>query len=270
MPYTIITVYTCVKNLKTRKSFFKGFSMLELVAVLSVFAILSAIAVGTYRTVFSEAEVSVVKNSLGASQAEARRILAKNALETNKLEFPNDISTKMDVPQLQFTDGNSTDSQTVSVSAPTSESLILAIKSNNDCWFTIEGIKGNKKWGVARNSYNCNASTIQQVGDSVTGTFKEPTIIFGSGPPAPPTQVQAVALDAEAEVSWEREVGDIQADSYKVTGSPGGATCETIETSCVVTGLLNGTTYTFTVIGINQSWRSVASSPSGPVTPYLN
>ncbi len=59
---------------------------------------------------------------------------------------------------------------------------------------------------------------------------------------------------------------------YTVTAAPGGATCTAPPSSmiCIVSGLTNGTAYTFTVTAANASGSSVASSPSNSFTPTLN
>ncbi len=54
---------------------------------------------------------------------------------------------------------------------------------------------------------------------------------------------------------------------YTATASPGGASCTTSSTSCVITGLTNGTTYTFVVRAINAVGPSSPSSSSNAVTP---
>ena len=61
---------------------------------------------------------------------------------------------------------------------------------------------------------------------------------------------------------------------YTVTSSPGGKTCTAGPVmidgkwgQCVVTGLTNGTSYTFTVTVTNGLGTSPASPPSAPVTP---
>jgi ELWxxDGT repeat protein len=94
---------------------------------------------------------------------------------------------------------------------------------------------------------------------------------FDLGPvPDAPTGVNGVAGDRRATVSWTAPADDGGGPvvGYTVTASPGGATCTTTgATSCAVTGLANGTSYTFTVVASTASRRSEPSSASAPVTP---
>jgi DNA-binding beta-propeller fold protein YncE len=88
--------------------------------------------------------------------------------------------------------------------------------------------------------------------------------------PNPPTAVTGIAGDGSVTVSWDPPGidGGSPITGYTVTASPGGATCTTTgQTSCVVTGLANGTGYTFTVTARNAEGTSSPSSPSGTVTP---
>jgi hypothetical protein len=60
--------------------------------------------------------------------------------------------------------------------------------------------------------------------------------------PSDPTNVTAVAGNAQATVSWSAPSftgGTIT--GYTVTLNPGGKTCTTTTTSCTITGLTNGT-----------------------------
>jgi len=85
-------------------------------------------------------------------------------------------------------------------------------------------------------------------------------------PPLPPTGVTASAGDGQATVNW---TASASATSYRVTAEPGGAGCTATapETSCVVEGLANGTSYTFTVVAIGDGGTSDPSQPSAAVTP---
>jgi N,N-dimethylformamidase beta subunit-like, C-terminal/Domain of unknown function (DUF4082)/Fibronectin type III domain/Bacterial Ig domain len=99
----------------------------------------------------------------------------------------------------------------------------------------------------------------------------------GSGPTAPgaPTGVSATAGNGSASVSWTAPSnGGSAITSYTVTPFIGSAaqTPVTVSgsppaTSTTVTGLTNGTTYTFTVSATNAIGTGPASAPSNAVTP---
>ncbi|MDP4014418.1 MAG: fibronectin type III domain-containing protein [Candidatus Nanopelagicales bacterium] len=88
-------------------------------------------------------------------------------------------------------------------------------------------------------------------------------------PPGAPTSVTATAGDREADVSWTApgSSGGSPITGYTATASPGGATCTTSgATSCTVTGLDYGTSYTFTVTAENAEGTGSPSEPSNSVT----
>ena len=90
--------------------------------------------------------------------------------------------------------------------------------------------------------------------------------------PGVPSHVTATsAADAQSVVSWNAPAftGGAAISGYTVTSSPGGRTCAWTSgpLSCTVTGLTNGTSYTFTVTATNANGTSGASDASSSVTP---
>ncbi len=90
-------------------------------------------------------------------------------------------------------------------------------------------------------------------------------------PPGAPTGAMAVAGDASASVSWVAPLdsGSYPISNYQVTSAPGGRSClvSVPALTCTVSGLTNGTSYTFTVRALNGAGWGSDSAPSNAVTP---
>ena len=87
-------------------------------------------------------------------------------------------------------------------------------------------------------------------------------VIIMSKPPASPTSVVAVDGTNQATISFMGSGG-----TYKVLSSPDGITATGSASPIIITGLTNGTSYTFTVTASNMFGTSASSSPSNAVTP---
>ncbi len=89
--------------------------------------------------------------------------------------------------------------------------------------------------------------------------------------PGAPTGVTASAGDTTATVNWTAPSydGGYAITGYTVTSSPGGliGSSSGSQTTATVTGLTDGTPYTFTVTATNSIGTGPSSSPSTPVTP---
>lgn len=89
--------------------------------------------------------------------------------------------------------------------------------------------------------------------------------------PGAPTGVSATAGDAEATVSFTppsfKGIPDTIID-YRATSTPEGITATASSSPITVTGLTNGTGYTFTVAAQNELGYGAEGGPSGSVTPF--
>jgi mannan endo-1,4-beta-mannosidase len=138
-------------------------------------------------------------------------------------------------------------------------------------------------------TYTFTVQTQNIVGPSPMSAPSAPVTVAPQGtPPGAPTSVVAGAGDRVAVVSWvapstspspgpssdpgasaQPSNGDNPITAYEVTTHPSGTTqmVAASSTSTTITGLTNGTTYTFTVTAANAIGTGPASDPSGPVTP---
>ena len=85
------------------------------------------------------------------------------------------------------------------------------------------------------------------------------------GVPSKVRQLSTVPVDQSVNVSWSvpAYAGTSSIGGYTVTASPGGRSCTTATTSCTVTGLTNGATYTFSVVATNLQGTGTAVTATG-------
>ncbi len=94
----------------------------------------------------------------------------------------------------------------------------------------------------------------------VSSTQTSAPTCAAAGPDAP-TAVTATLGDGQLTVAWTPGADNgSPITSYTATASPGGASCTTAATSCVIPGLVNGTVYAVTVTATNTNGTSVAST----------
>jgi alpha-tubulin suppressor-like RCC1 family protein len=102
-----------------------------------------------------------------------------------------------------------------------------------------------------------------QLGNTTTTGSNTPVMVFNIIPGAP-TGVTATPGDTTATIAWTApsNFGTGTLTGYAVTLSPGGFSCSTTgATTCTVTGLTDGTTYTVTVQTLTTDGPSPPSSP---------
>jgi uncharacterized repeat protein (TIGR02543 family) len=105
-------------------------------------------------------------------------------------------------------------------------------------------------------------------GSAIISITDDPQIIIAITKPDAPTGVSATSGgNASTTVSWTAPSdGGSAITSYTAT-SNAGQTCSSSTTSCSITGLTNGTPYTFTVTATNSIGTSDPSSASSAATP---
>ena len=127
---------------------------------------------------------------------------------------------------------------------------------------TVTGLTNASSYTFTVTATNANGASVASAPSASTEILAVPATVQS------PT---AVARNASATISWTAPVsnGSDAVSGYTVTASPGGATCSpasVTSTTCTVTGLVNGTTYTFSVVATNDQGNGPAAVTNA-VTP---
>jgi uncharacterized protein (TIGR02145 family) len=117
------------------------------------------------------------------------------------------------------------------------------------------------------NTYTFTVTVTNAIGNSMASSASN--LVTPSTIPEPPTIGTATAGNAQATISFTAPVnnGGSAITGYTVTSNPGNITAPGAASPIKVTGLTNGTAYTFTVKVTNTNGNSLASSASNSVTP---
>ena len=137
---------------------------------------------------------------------------------------------------------------------------VASCSSTSGLTCTIDGLTNGLTYSIRLKAANL-------VGDSATSV---PLTVMPSTTPGPAFGLAATKADGRATLRWfgATDSGGLPITGYRVTASPGGATCQTSGAlACTVTGLTNGQSYTFVVVALNANGSGVVSAPSVAVTP---
>ena len=185
---------------------------------------------------------------------------------TTTTTVPRTTTTSSTVPTTTTTTTTSSTVPTTTSTVPTTTTSVVVRVSGG-----FAGYLGGKCWDGSDRPYFFGIDLVARAGGcpTVPTTTAAPVTLAAPGIPPAPTGVRG---NGQVTVSVAAGTGGTPA-TYTVSASPqvGGVTrtCTVTvpATSCIVTGLTNGTAYTFTVTATNATGTSAASAASAAVTP---
>lgn len=158
-------------------------------------------------------------------------------------------------------------SPTLTATASSGLPVTFSSSTTAVCTITSGGVLTTVTTGTCTINANQAGNGTYQAAPQVAQSFA----IGGVVPGAPIIGI-ANAGDAQASVTFTPPAsnGGNAITSYTATSSPGGVTGTCAASPCTVTGLINGTAYTFTVTATNGVGTGAASAASNSVTPKGN
>lgn len=124
--------------------------------------------------------------------------------------------------------------------------------------------------GFYSNQFDPSSLPVLGVDEAFAWTVRGPWTVYqivGTDRNYVPSQVAATAGNAQAVVTWGYDNAELAGTEFTVTSAPEGKQCMvTGAKTCTVTGLTNGTAYTFTVTA-KRPFMTFTSDPSAAITP---
>jgi hypothetical protein len=155
---------------------------------------------------------------------------------------------------------------TPTLSATASSGLTVSFSSSTPavCTVTVGGTLAFVSTGTCNINADQAGNTSFNAAPTVGRSFSVIAVVPGA-----PSIGTATAGEAQASVTFTAPAftGGAAITGYTVTASPGGATGTGASSPVVVSGLSNGTSYTFTVTATNSAGTGSASAASNSVTP---
>lgn len=187
------------------------------------------------------------------------------------------------------TPGTSTPPQYVSAVAQSGQASLQWLPPTNNggspiVSYTVTAIPGGRSVTVPVGPSTTQTATLTGLTNGTTYTFtvhatnaygdsaeSDPSsAIYVFGGPNAPMAAHATAGNGRATVSWTAPAfdGGSAITQYQVTATPGAEVADVAppNTSLTMTGLSNGTTYTFTVSAVNRAGAGTPSAASNRVT----
>ncbi|MEM9466732.1 MAG: fibronectin type III domain-containing protein [Actinomycetota bacterium] len=214
-------------------------------------------------------------------------VTATNAIGTGPASTPSTAVTPVGVPdaptQVTATAGDTT--ADIGWTAPTSDggsdlTGYTATASPGGASCSTDGAVTCTVAGLTNDTvYTFSVTATNAIGTGPGSTPSDPVTPTGPDPADDPDDPDPPSVDPDdisitpdndsATISWEAPDDPGGAiDGYTVTASPGGANCTTDgELTCTVTGLVNGTTYEFTVVVVVDGEAGAPSSATGTLPP---
>ncbi|MBO2597336.1 tandem-95 repeat protein [Shewanella algae] len=197
-------------------------------------------------------------------------VSASNTAGTGPASSPSNTVTPKANQTISFNNpGAQSFGSAPTLTATASSGLTPVFSSNSTgvCTITASGTLTFVTTGICSIDADQAGDSSYNAAPTVTQSFTVNAVVPGA-----PTSVNAVASDASATVSFSApaSTGGAAISSYTVTSSPGGFTASGAGSPLTVSGLSNGTDYSFTVSASNTAGTGPASSPSNTVTPKAN
>jgi predicted outer membrane repeat protein len=194
-------------------------------------------------------------------------VTATNGVGTGPASGPSNAVTPLGAQTITFANpGPQTFGTSPTLTATSTSGLTVTFTSTTTGVCTIT--TGGTLTFIVPGLCTINADQAGNTSFAPAPTVPQSFVVNGVIPSAPIIGT-ATAGDTQATVTFTPPVsnGGSAITGYTATSSPGGLTASGAGSPLTVTGLTNGTAYTFTVTAANGNGTGPASAPSNSVTP---